>query len=418
MCSRLTVVVLCVGLWVQCCIIESKNIRRWRPRPCDWHLRAGPLQLSGGFILVCVWAKCDMFSWSLNRAEKSEKAPKITLCGFLWFLQTHSLFRVRPSLASVRRCVTTLRSFAFSIWKSWAWSVLAGCPGVASLIILNNSYLSCLLLLLSMHVDTYSTILMLSCFSQVLCWTSGFVFQDWQSYADIQIFNNIHTQTQCIPQKLNVQRMPAGLWPRPFRSFRVLKSHLQSQKISIIQKDSAYQKRSEGQYWNDLSKLTTVFNEVEKQIRKPQKGIVWECMRLNCTYCTFLQMSVTSRWPRFGSGRFSPSVWRLEKTRSLPGLNSACTRHCRDQTVTWDTWNTRDTWDMALHALLISFVQGLSCRMVLQGHAFGRSHPGIPLSVWPASPSTSPKVSNAKISLHDSLCLCWRRNCYVQHTCH
>ena len=71
-------------------------------------------------------------------------------------------------------------------------------------------------------------------------------------------------------------------------------------------------------------------------------------------------MSVKSRWPRFGSGRFSPSVWRLEKTRSLPGLNSACikSRHCRDQTVTWDTWNT--PWDIA--ACICMLFWSLLCR--------------------------------------------------------
>lgn len=245
MCSHLTVVILCVGLWVQCCIIESENICRWRPRPCDWHLRAGPLQLSGGFIRV--WAECDMFSWSLNRAEK---APQITLCGILWFLQTlHSVFRVRPS--SVRRCVTTLRSFAFSIWKSWAWSVLAGCPGVTSLIILNNysniyrvccCYCRCMLI---RTVPSWCYAFHRSCVE-----LRGLYFRignHMQIFRYSILFNNIHTQTQCIPQKLDVQRMPAGLWPRPFCSFRVLKSHLQSQKISIIQKDSAYQKRSEGQ---------------------------------------------------------------------------------------------------------------------------------------------------------------------------
>ena len=100
--------------------------------------------------------------------------------------------------------------------------------------------------------------------------------------------------------------------------------------------------------------------------------------------------------------RLAPNPHIVEISQSLETLETPDLRHCT----------------MHLHALLISFVQGLQCRIVLQGYAFGRSHPGIPLSVWPASPSTSPKVSNAKISLYDFLCLCSHPNCHAQHTCH
>ena len=244
MCSHLTVVILCVGLWVQCCIIESKNIRRWRPRPCDWHLRAGPLQLSGGFIRV--WAEWDMFWWSLNRAEK---APQITLCGILWFLQTlHSVFRVRPSLASVRRCVTTLRSFAFSIWKSWAWSVLAGCPGVTSLIILNNysvccCYCRCMLIRTvpswCYHAFHRSCVELRGLYFRI--GNHMQIFRYWiiftlrlSSFRRNSMFSGC--QRDCGPGHFAASEF----WSPTF-------NHKRSVYISIIQKDSAYQKRSEGQ---------------------------------------------------------------------------------------------------------------------------------------------------------------------------